>query len=175
MIPIVSGLRTTTSPWRLQRLPERLAFMGFNEDAGEYEDLGSYEFGSSGLEDVIKSSNISDNLTSAMLESLDETRVDGPHPVIFVSTNGEMAIKAIHVPSSAINGLNGPVLFPSANPLVVIAAFSKEYVEAQIELIERVEPGLRDEAWMVCLETMTEAITLEYENNPTSWDMKGLL
>jgi hypothetical protein len=153
-------------------MSERLNFMGFEDS---YEDLGAYEFDDDGLEETIRNSNLSPDIASAMMESLEETKVDGPHPVIFVSTNGEHAIKAIHVPASAINGFNGPVLFPSANPLTIIAAFSKEYIEEQMELIEGVEPGLRDEAWMVCLEKMTEAITLEYENNPTSWDMKGLM
>lgn len=152
-------------------MSERLNFMSSDDF---YEDLGAYEFDDDGLEETIKNSNLSPDVAAAMMESLEETKVDGPHPVIFVSTNGEHAIKAIHVPASAIDGFNGPVLFPSANPLTIIAAFSKEYVEAQIERIESLEPGLQDDAWMVCLEKMTEAITLEYENNPVRWGMEGL-
>lgn len=113
-------------------------------------------------------SGLNDDVTAAMLQELEETELQ-QHNVMFVATDGHYAIKAIHVPESAINNVNGPVLFPSSNPNVILAAFSKEYIQDQTEYIGGLTPGLQDEAWVGFLELLNEKITIECEFNPPSW------
>lgn len=117
---------------------------------------------------AMAASGISDEVAAAMLEELEETE-QKEHNVIFVSTDGAYAIKAIHVPESSIGNVNGPVLFPCSNPNVILAAFSKEYIQDQIDYIEQLVPGLRDEAWVEFLELLNEKITLECESHPPTW------
>ena len=117
---------------------------------------------------ALEQSGIDDSVSAAMLEGLEET--DEPvHNVMFISTDGHYAIKAIHVPASAIDGVDGPVLFPTSNPKTIIAAFSKEHIQNKMQLIEELEPGLRDDAWIEFLELLTEKVTLECESNPPLW------
>lgn len=108
-------------------------------------------------------------LKETMLKELQETKA-GVHDIIFVSTNGERAIKAIHVPESALNGKSGPVIFPSADPLVLIAAFSKEFISRKVDEIDELDAGLRDEAWENMIAWMAESIELEYTVNPPTWE-----
>lgn len=120
------------------------------------------------LSAALAASGINEDVAAAMLEELEETE-QKEHNVIFVATDGAYAIKAIHVPESSINNVNGPVLFPSSNPNVILAAFSKEYIQEQIDYIERLSPGLRDESWVEFLELLNDKITLECESNPPTW------
>jgi hypothetical protein len=117
---------------------------------------------------ALAASGINDDVAAAMLEELEETEQQ-VHNVMFVATDGQYAIKAIHVPESSIGNVNGPVLFPCSNPNVILAAFSKEYIQAQIEYIENLDAGLRDEAWVEFLECLNDKITLECESNPPTW------
>ena len=117
---------------------------------------------------ALTESGVSDEVAAAMLEELEETE-QKVHNVMFVATDGRYAIKAIHVPESSIGNVNGPVLFPCSNPNVILAAFSKEYIQSQIEYIENLDAGLRDEAWVEFLECLNDEITLECESNPPTW------
>ena len=117
---------------------------------------------------ALEESGIDDSVSAAMLEGLEET--DEPvHNVMFISTDGHYAIKAIHVPASAIDGVDGPGRFPTSNPKTIIAAFSKEQIQNKMHSIEELEPGLRDDAWVEFLELLTEKVTLECESNPPLW------
>jgi hypothetical protein len=117
---------------------------------------------------ALAASGINDEVAAAMLEELEETE-QREHNVMFVSTDGHYAVKAIHVPESSINNVNGPVLFPSSNPNVILAAFSKEYIQEQVDYIEQLTPGLQDEAWVEFLECLNDKITLECESHPPTW------
>ena len=113
---------------------------------------------------------LSSELATCMFEELQETKEDR-HNVIFIASDGELSIKAIHVPESALDGTEGPVLFPTSRPMSIIAAFSRETIQLAIDVIENMEPGLAEECWMQLLQSMTEAITLEYETNPPTWEI----
>jgi hypothetical protein len=117
---------------------------------------------------ALAASGISDDVAAAMLEELEETE-QKEHNVMFVSTDGHYAVKAIHVPESSIGNVNGPVLFPCSNPNVILAAFSKEYIQEQINYIENLDAGLRDDAWVEFLELLNDKITLECEAHPPTW------
>lgn len=122
------------------------------------------------VEFLMRAQDISRELAECMFEELQETREE-KHNVIFVASNGELSIKAIHVPESALGGSPGPVLFSTSKPLSIIAAFSKETIQHAMELLDGVDPGLAERLWVQLLETMTEAITIEYETNPPKWEM----
>lgn len=113
---------------------------------------------------------IEGEIATCMFEELQETKEDS-HNVIFIASNGELSIKAIHVPESALGGTVGPVLFSTSRPMSIIAAFSRETIQAAIDAIDSMAPGLAEECWMQLLESMTEAITLEYETNPPTWEI----
>jgi|Laugresbdmm110sn_1035088.scaffolds.fasta_scaffold04428_5 hypothetical protein len=118
----------------------------------------------------MKTQGLEEELATCMYEELQETKEDR-HNVIFIASNGELSIKAIHVPESALGGTVGPVLFPTSRPMSIIAAFSRETIQLAIDVIENMEPGLAEECWMQLLQSMTEAITLEYETNPPTWEI----
>ena len=118
----------------------------------------------------METQGLSSELATCMYEELQETKEDR-HNVIFIASNGELSIKAIHVPESALGGTVGPVLFPTSRPLSIIAAFSRETIQLAMNVIENLEPGLAEKCWMELLESMTEAITLEYETNPPTWEI----
>ncbi len=120
-----------------------------------------------------ESQGLDKDLAAVMFEDLQET-TEGRHNVIFVASNGTLSIKAIHVPQSALEGKIGPVLFPTANPQSIIAAFSRELIQQAVDVIDELQPGLADNAWAELLESMTDAITLEYEANPPTWEMGNL-
>lgn len=121
------------------------------------------------LGDAMDEAGLPAILKETMLKELQETKA-GVHDIIFVSTNGKHAIKAIHVPASALDGKSGPVIFPSSDPLVIIAAFSKEFISSKVDEIDELDAGLRDEAWENMIAWMAESIELEYAVNPPKWE-----
>lgn len=116
----------------------------------------------------LAAANISPEIRNAVREAIQETEAE-QHSVMFIATDGDLAIKAIHVPKSAIMGANGPVLFAGADGHTVIAAWSKEFIEEHIEIINKKTPNFQDKAWHLFLQWMTEEATLEYHNNPPKW------
>lgn len=121
------------------------------------------------LGDAMEQAGLPAILRETMLRELQETK-DGVHDVVFVATNGNFAIKAIHVPEAALNGKSGPVIFPSSDPMVIIAAFSKEFISRKVDEIDELEAGLRDEAWENMIAWMAESVELEYAVNPPKWE-----
>jgi hypothetical protein len=101
------------------------------------------------------------DLMHAMVEELAETSSD-EHNVLFISTSGDMAIKAIHVPPSALDGKTGPVIFHHSNPKVILAAFSRDFINDGLRHIEDLEPGLRDDQWEEFIGSLNDLIELEY-------------
>ena len=49
--------------------------------------------------------------------------------VLFCGSNGKRVVKCMHYDRKLLGGVDGPVLFPSANPMVVIGAYSNEFIE----------------------------------------------
>lgn len=113
------------------------------------------------IKEAIEESGMEPELMRAMLEELAETETDS-HNVLFVSTNGPMAVKAIHVPASALDGKDGPVFFPHSNPRVILVAFSRDYINEGLREIEELEPGLRDEGWEEFIGALHDLIEAEY-------------
>ena len=49
--------------------------------------------------------------------------------VLFCGSNGKRVVKCMHYDRKLLGGVDGPVIFPSANPMVVIGAYSNEFIE----------------------------------------------
>lgn len=110
---------------------------------------------------------IEESVMSTMASELKETE-DPVHNVLFVATTGRNTIKAIHVPEEALNGHPGPVLFTAANPNVVLAAFSREFIANSSDSVELLPEEEREDAWATFMEELSEMVIFEFEQNPPS-------
>jgi len=93
------------------------------------------------------------------------------HNIIFIFTEGDYVVTAIHVPQKSINGETGPVLLRGATDKSIIAAFSKEYIQSEISNVDSIEEGagltgIADAAWLAKLEKMALAVKVEMDTNP---------
>lgn len=93
------------------------------------------------------------------------------HNIIFIFTEGDYVVTAIHVPKKAINGDDGPVLLRGATDKSIIAAFSKEYIQSEISIVDAIEEGaglipVGETVWLTKLEKMALAIKMEMDTNP---------
>jgi len=131
-------------------------------------DIDAVVFSKELFDEELAAADISPEIRNAVRDAIQETEAE-QHSVMFIATDGDLAIKAIHVPKSAIMGADGPVLFAGADGHTVIAAWSKEFIEEQLEIINKKTPGAQEKAWHLLLQWMTEEATLEYHNNPPTW------
>ena len=76
--------------------------------------------------ETIKLKNLMDKLAEQMIE----TQGDG-NDVLFCGSDGQTIIKAVHFPRSVLNE-DGPVILPSADSKVILAAFSDEFVQSNL-------------------------------------------
>lgn len=125
--------------------------------------------------ETLKSARIDEEIANEMATQLLETTKNS-HNIIFVFTEGEYAVTAIHVPRESLNGQDGPVLMPGSSEKSVIAAFSAEFMREKIKNVDLIEegtglPGVADSAWVSELEKLVEVVKLELAANPpTNWD-----
>ncbi len=109
------------------------------------------------------------DVAELMHREIQETRSEG-HNVIFIGTDGDKTIKAIHVPSSALGGGSGPVLFAGADDNLIIAAFSNEFMDENASRIDEEEPRLRPDMWLRFMEKLHDMVEDEYADNPPVWN-----
>ena len=95
------------------------------------------------IKDLIMDSGADPEKVKTFLDELEEAD-EQTHNILFVSSDGEKTIKAIYVPAAGLNDQPGPVIFPSAKPDVVLAAFSKEFIENQMDQIEWLDVDQED-------------------------------
>ena len=107
------------------------------------------------------------DIVNGMLDAIEKT-IKPEHSIIFVATDGDIAIEAIHVPGSSLNGRLQ--LFPGAGKKTVIAAWSKEYIEEQLSEIDKIPEELRDKVWEEIIQWMVGEVTDEYKRNPLVWE-----
>ena len=114
---------------------------------------------------------IDDDLASEIISQFN-SGIRGEIPnLIFVFTEGEYAVTGIHVPESALEGKDGPILIQGANPKHIIAAFSQSKIRNTINLVDWKEqaaglPGISDLSWADELEKLVELVKIEIQNNP---------
>ena len=93
--------------------------------------------------------------------------------ILFVakSTN-KMLIKGIIVPGSSIDGNSGPVIFPGAEDNVILAAFSREFIQEMADKIGMIpDETIQETAWEMFLELACQTAGQEYEDNPITFDI----
>lgn len=125
--------------------------------------------------EILKRENVDDEIANEMAAQILGTTNDN-HNIVFLFTEGEYAVTAIHVPDESLNGQTGPILMPGSTEKSIIAAFSASFIQDKIKNVDFLEdstglPSVADAAWTSELEKMVEIVRLEISTNPPSkWD-----
>ena len=83
---------------------------------------------------------------------LADEMAEGEEPgnaMLFCGSDGNVIVKGYHFPRSVLNG-DGPEIIPSANPLVILGAYSDEFIQGRSDDIKSDFPydeGSRNMAW----------------------------
>jgi hypothetical protein len=132
--------------------------------------------GSDAFEEMLKKEQMKPELIEEVMEKIAETSEE-VHNIIFVFTDNDVAVTGVHVPRSALNGEDGPVIFKNSKENSLTAAFSREYIEERIqradEVGERAGLGsvIADQVWISELEKIVEEVRMKIETTPPrSWD-----
>lgn len=131
---------------------------------------------SNAFEEMLKKEQINPELIEEVMEKIAETSEE-VHNIIFVFTDNDVAVTGVHVPRSALNGEDGPVIFKNSKENSLTAAFSREYIEERIlradEVGERAGLGsvVADQVWISELEKIVEEVRIKIATAPLrSWD-----
>ena len=132
--------------------------------------------GSDAFEEMLKKEKMKPELIEEVMEKIAETSEE-VHNIIFVFTDNDVAVTGVHVPRSALNGEDGPVIFKNSKENSLTAAFSREYIEERIQRADDVgeRAGLgsviADQVWISELEKIVEEVRIKIETAPLrSWD-----
>ena len=115
--------------------------------------------------------NVKSETVERVMDELKHVDPDDTN-VIFIFTEGDTVITAVHAPRETLDGQDGPLLTQGADDNVIIAAFSRESI---LELIRKIDsdmeeqPGLRpwaESLWATELENLADAVKLELAKNP---------
>ena len=132
-------------------------------DASSYEEEYT-AYNKESFEARMLKESVSSPVRNAMAEALDKTS-EAEHSTIFVATNGNVAIEAIHVPAAALNG-ELMELFPSSDVHLIIAAWSADFIRSKLDFIDNQPEDTRDSKWAEFVEWMTDKVIEEYEKRP---------
>ena len=97
------------------------------EKNNKYSEMRS----SNAFEEMLKKEQMNPELIEEVMEKIAETSEE-VHNIIFVFTDNDVAVTGVHVPRSALNGEDGPVIFKNSKENSLTAAFSREYIEERI-------------------------------------------
>lgn len=116
---------------------------------------------------LIKGLNgVDPELRQRVLEEMLETQREGSN-IILVGTDAKRTVTIMHVDKAALNGADGPVLFPTADERFVLAAVSTEMLEKEINVAESMaDENLGDMYWDGFMSDLMDRITKEAEENP---------
>ena len=106
-------------------------------------------------------------VAKAMKDELKGVKEDGSN-VLMIGTNGEVTVTIIHVPSSALNNKKGPILLPTADPVRIVAAVSREHLAEWLEDKERetMDPLIIESAWSGMLQRLYDRTLMLNDNRP---------
>ena len=110
------------------------------------------------------------DLMDKLAEQMIETQSDG-NDVLFCGSDGKTIIKAVHFPRSSL-GSDGPVILPSADSKVILAAFSDEYVQTNLDEVRNVfqDPSVREHQWEQFLNGLATQVSRAHaENGDFDW------
>lgn len=104
-----------------------------------------------------------------------ETQKDG-NDVLFCGSDGNTIIKAVHFPRSVL-GEDGPVILPSADSKVILAAFADEFVQSNLDEVRNVFQDLevREHQWEQFLNGLAVKVSRKFaETEKFDWDTSRL-
>jgi len=99
------------------------------------------------------------DLMDKLAEQMVETQGDG-NDVLFCGSDGKTIIKAVHYPRSVLNQ-DGPVILPSADSKVILAAFSDEFVQENLDEVRNVfqDLSVREHQWEQFLNSLAAKVS----------------
>lgn len=111
-------------------------------------------------DEVLKLQGILNLLASEMTE----TQIM-EHDVLFCGSNGTTIIKALHFPREVLGGFDGPVLLPSATKDVLLAAYSNEYIQHNVDATRNIftDPSVCEVQWEMFLNGLAEEIAEKHD------------
>ena len=127
--------------------------------------LGS-DKGLSILQDAFEKLKESDPaLAKHLMEELRETVADGSN-VVLVGTDGDVSITIVHTSREALDGKDGPVIFPTAEKFKILAAVSREMLEEEVAKAEEMDENLADVYWDGFMNDLMNKVREMYMKNP---------
>jgi len=115
------------------------------------------------------------DLMSKLGTEMVETTTNG-NDVLFCGSDGNTIIKAVHFPRSVL-GEDGPVILPSADSKVILAAFADEFVQSSLDEVRNVFQDLevREHQWEQFLNGLAVKVSRKHaESEEFDWDFSRL-
>ena len=112
-----------------------------------------------------------DRMAAAFQQEVDATQLEAEaKELLFVGGDGRRVIKMLHYPFEALRE-DGPVVFPSANPKVLIGAVSDELITRKIaEYTDRyTDEHARQRRWELYLNSLAVDL-IEVDSAQRGWD-----
>ena len=105
-------------------------------------------------------------LMDKLAEQMVETQKDG-NDVLFCGSDGQTIIKAVHYPRSVLQE-DGPVILPSADSKVILAAFADEFVQGNLDEVRNVfqDPEVREHQWEQFLNSLAVKVSRKNAETP---------
>tara|TARA_Y100000758_G_C15962327_1_gene390064 strand:+ start:412 stop:843 length:432 start_codon:yes stop_codon:yes gene_type:complete len=93
--------------------------------------------------------------------------------VLFCGSNGSYIVKCLHYDRSVLGGEDGPVICPSSNPMVLLAAYSNEYIEGKVAEYRNIysDPELMEAEWQLFLNSLAEDIAAGHPEDQPNWEL----
>lgn len=116
------------------------------------------------------------DLMSKLGTEMVETGAEGGTDVLFCGSDGKTIIKAVHFPRSVL-GEDGPVILPSADSKVILAAFADEFVQSNLDEVRNVFQDLevREHQWEQFLNSLAAKVSRKHaESEEFDWDFSRL-
>lgn len=127
--------------------------------------LGSEEGISILQEAVSKLKDSNPELARHLMDELRETLAEGSN-VVLVGTDGDVSITIVHTSREALNGKDGPVVFPSISKNKILAAVSRELLDDEVKKAEELEEDLADIYWDGFMNDLMNQVREMYKKNP---------
>jgi hypothetical protein len=104
------------------------------------------------------------DLFRALASSNDEVT---PTDLLFVGSDGSRVVKCFHYPFKAL-GEDGPVIMPSANENIILAAFSDEFIQTRADDIQDIfdDMDMANEAWTQFMQECAVEVVDIYDTAP---------
>lgn len=101
-----------------------------------------------------------------LMEELRETLAEGSN-VVLVGTDGDVSITIVHTSREALNGSDGPVIFPSTNKNKILAAISREILDIEVKKAEEIgDEKLADLYWDGFMNDLMDKVREMYKKDP---------